>query len=129
MITLLDDYVVVVDPLNYTLMADYGKKDKNGRPIRKTIGHYSSLAKAVQACIDENVRSGFYDRCVGLEEAVRIMNERMNKSDELLKRCLPDSFTAHTIGYCNETDTFWFPFEFCSRGEIYEEECGEDTMP
>lgn len=33
-----------------------------------------------------------------------------------------DSWTTDTVGYCIMTDTFWYPFEFCSRGEPSDED-------
>ena len=90
MIHLIDNFYVDVDPYNYTLIVDYGKTDKKGRPMRKSIGYYGSLVQAVKACIEEYVRRGFYDRCVELEEAVDTLSERLNVTDELVKRCLPE---------------------------------------
>ena len=40
-----------------------------------------------------------------------------------------DEWTKNGIGYCSITDTFWFPFEFCSRGELDVEGHRDDTMP
>ena len=36
-----------------------------------------------------------------------------------------DSWTNDTVGYCPMTDTFWFPYEFCSRAEEKKSDDGQ----
>ena len=89
MIRLIEDFVVEVDPMNYILERDTGRKDKDtGRPIMKPISYHQSLEKAVDACRQEYVRRGLQNVSISLSDAVNIFRERDAQFNKLLSQCM-----------------------------------------
>lgn len=88
MIELINDYVVSVDSTDYTLMIDLHKTDKNGKPMYKTVGYYSTLANAITGCIRDINRSELSVGTHTLEEAVSIIANRDAELTALLDKYL-----------------------------------------
>lgn len=89
MIKLIDNYVVNVDDLNFTLAVDTGRKDKKtGRPVLRPISYHSSLEKAVSACRREYLRKGLENRSFDLHRAVIAMREMDARFNKLLSQAM-----------------------------------------
>lgn len=70
MIRVNDKYVIEVDSLNYTAQIDTKKKDKEGNPVRKTIGYYSNIANAMKGIAENEVGEVLADGEYSLKEAI-----------------------------------------------------------
>lgn len=92
MIKLFDDWVILVDDMNFTLARElgeaYDKKSDSMRMRYKNYGHYGSLAQAIKALSREIYTSELKDACVTLAEAVDIIKEAHAKTDRLLEEIL-----------------------------------------
>lgn len=88
MIKLINDYVVRVDTMSYTLMVDTHKKDKKGNDLYKTVGYYSTLSSAIKGCIKDINRSKLAVDTITLEEAVKVIMESNESVTDLLNKCL-----------------------------------------
>lgn len=92
MIKLFDDWVILVDDMNYTLARElgeaYDKKSDSMRMRYKYYGYYGSLAQALKALSREIYTSELKDVCVTLAEAVDIIKEAHAKTDRLLEGVL-----------------------------------------
>ena len=78
MIEIVDNYKVLVDDYNYTLIYDTGKtRERDGKVehVYKYLGYYGTLEKAVEACYDILLRNGMKERSLGLPEAVHSIKE------------------------------------------------------
>ena len=92
MITLFDDWVILVDDLNYTLARDMGERtDKDGkvRRERKVYGYYGSLRGVLTALMDKLSADELKDGCRSLCEAVRIITESHDRVEKLIKEVIP----------------------------------------
>lgn len=90
MIKLIDGYVIDVDPLNYTLKKDTGKKDKKGNPIYRTFTYHGSVKQAIQACIDLIQRDKLSSDTFTLVEAINILNAAQNRFEQLLQKVIKE---------------------------------------
>lgn len=70
MIRVNSKYVINVDPQNYTAQIDIKKKDKNGNPIFKNIGHYGTLYGAIKGIAENNAKEQLAEGEMSLAEAV-----------------------------------------------------------
>ena len=88
MIRLFDDWVILVDDMNYTLARELGESlDKKSGKMRmryKTYGYYGSLANAIKALskemFTEELKYGSYT----LEEACAVIKESNERIEALL---------------------------------------------
>lgn len=92
MIKLFDDWVILVDDMNYTLARElgeaYDKKSDSMRMRYKYYGYYGSLVQALRELSKGIYTSELKDACVTLAEAVRIIQEAHAKTDKLLEEVL-----------------------------------------
>lgn len=71
MIRLIDDYIVVKEKYDYMLARELNYIDKKtGKNAIKSIGYYSSLEKAVEACRREYMGKCLEDKELTLSEAL-----------------------------------------------------------
>ena len=70
MIRVNSKYVIEIDSLNYTAQIETGKKDKDGNPVRKTIGYYSNIANAMKGIAENEVGEVLADGEYPLKEAI-----------------------------------------------------------
>ena len=94
MIKLFNDWVILVDDMNYTLAREmgegYDKKSDSMKMRYKYCGYYGSLAQALKALSREIYTSELKDACVTLAEAVDIIKEAHAKTDRLLEEVLAE---------------------------------------
>lgn len=84
MIRITEDYTVDVDSLNYTAKVDLHTTDKKGNLRTKTIGYYSTLRDAVAGIVEYDARQNLSGGEKTLEEAIKILDNRANRIEELL---------------------------------------------
>lgn len=94
MIKLFNDFYIIIDDYNYTLVKDTGrtrtKKDGESVPDYKPYGYYMSLAQAIEACRQRCIREELKDGCTELVDAVRTIRSITNRFKEVMEKCLPD---------------------------------------
>ena len=87
MIRVNNDYVIEVDPLNFTVKLDGHKKTVNQKTgeesdVFYTVGHYTKLSGALSGCLRDmqarKLMEGEYD----LKEAIKVVSDCTN---EMLK--------------------------------------------
>ena len=87
-IRVTDDYIIDVDPYNYTAKVDmhkiYVDKQGNETPVYKTIGYYGDLKQAVRGCLKYDIRKSLGEGEKSLYEAVKLVNEASDRLDNLL---------------------------------------------
>lgn len=84
MIELFDDYVISVDPYNYTFAKRITKKDKDGvdRESYKSLSYCSTLSGALNSARLYFIRQGLSTAHMSLSEAlatIRDVNDQMEK--------------------------------------------------
>lgn len=89
-----EDWVIAVDPLNYTPMKDYHReilvKQKDGTEklepaYGKPLGFYTSLAGAVKAIARADYKEALSGRETPLNEAVKLMQETLDRFEKILE--------------------------------------------
>lgn len=86
MIRVNDKYVIEVDTC-YTAQIDTKKKDKEGKPIRKTIGYFTNLSNAIKGIAENEVGEVLADGEYSLKDAiaeVKAIYEKFNHVFELI---------------------------------------------
>lgn len=88
MIRLIDDYGVLVDAYNYSLVTDTGETRTNKKgeetPVYRHHGHYGSLSQAIKACRRKYIRDRLQDGCTSLVEAEHTILEADKRFEDLL---------------------------------------------
>lgn len=90
-IQLIDNWVVVVDDLNYSLAKKVPvKKKENDRDYAyKYYGYYGTLSNALYALCDRLTRDALKQESpITLKEAVETITESYERISNLLKECL-----------------------------------------
>ena len=91
-ITLIDDWVCVVDELNYSLAKKIPKKtQKDGEReySYKYYGYYGSLTNALYALCDRLTRDELKAKSpITLKDAIKTITESYDKISDQLKECL-----------------------------------------
>ena len=93
-IKLIDDWVVVVDDLNYALAKKVPVKQKDdGKERRewayKYYGYYSNLSQALYALCDRVTRDALKaEEPITLKDAVETITRSYDRVSNLLKECL-----------------------------------------
>ena len=85
MIRVNDDYVILVDTLNYTSCKDDHKTDKNGKPVYKTIGYFSNLEQALRGIIKDMNGRAFEAGVYSLQEALEIIKQSNKVFTDMLR--------------------------------------------
>lgn len=94
MIRVNEEWVIMVDSLNYTPVRDLHRTKKvyqeDGtekiEPIYgKPLGFYTSLAGAVKAVAREEYKRGLHGRETPLNEAVKLMQETLERFERILE--------------------------------------------
>lgn len=85
MIRVNDDYVILVDTLNYTPCRDTHKTDKQGKPVYTSIGYYPNLETALKGIIkDINART-FDADTYSLQEALEVIQQSNKAFTDMLR--------------------------------------------
>lgn len=88
MIRVNDDYVILVDTLNYALCRDAHKEDKKGNPVYKSIGYYPSLELALKGIIKDMNARALEEGTHSLQEAVEIIKHSNDVFTDMLRGVL-----------------------------------------
>ena len=96
MIRVNDDWIIEVEPLCYTLKKDLHKtvKAKGGKtmvPVYKTVGYFSSPAKALDRLGEEIIRDRLSKPLNGLGEVAEAIREARDEWHELVKTVTEDN--------------------------------------
>ena len=75
MIRVNEDYVILVDALNYTPCRDNHKIDKKGNPVYKSIGYYSNIEGAVTGIIKDMNSRALEADTYSLQEALEVIRQ------------------------------------------------------
>ena len=91
-ITLFDNLIITVDPMNYTLQKT--GVSKNGNEYSNIIGHYGSLESALIAAKKECVRKEICSQeSLTLEDAISVIVRSNNRFESYLKQCFEEITT------------------------------------
>jgi len=85
-----DDYLIVVDSMDYTLCKDRHKTDKEGKPVYKTLGYYTSLESALNALGKEFIKERLEGAEMGLKEAVSTIREANRELSDIIRKCMEE---------------------------------------
>ena len=88
MITLFDNWVILVDEKNYTLakyLGDIRRRDGRIEKNLKIYGYYSVLSEALNALRVCLIRKCLSDGCRTLSEALRTITEENDRIEKLFK--------------------------------------------
>ena len=88
MIRVNDDYVILVDPLNYTPCRDPHSVDKKGNPVYKSIGYYSTLEQALRGVVDDMNSRAFEQNTYSLKEALEVIKQSNKVFTDLMREIL-----------------------------------------
>lgn len=88
MVRVNDDYVVIVDALNYTSCRDCHKTDKKGNPLYKIIGYHSNLEQAVKRVVEDMKARALEADTYSLQEALEIIRQSNKAFTDMLKEVL-----------------------------------------
>lgn len=90
MIRINDDYVIDVDSLNYTVMRDYHKIDKDGKQILRAEGYYTTLEKALLAVREMLVKKSLGESEYTLESALTCVRTINNEFVDTFRKVVGD---------------------------------------
>ncbi len=90
MIKIDKDWVIMVDPDNYTLQKDLHRKDKKGNKLYKTYGYYGKLDNALNAYGEFVNRESLMDGCLTLEETIAIIRKNREEWQKITGVILND---------------------------------------
>lgn len=91
MIRVNKDWIVDVDPLNYTPMRDMHRmrKAKHGDGMEPDYkggyGYYTSLKGAIRAIAQAEYRNALAGRETALDEAIKMMDETVTRFEKILE--------------------------------------------
>lgn len=88
MIRVNDDYVILVDTLNYTPCRDIRKTDKKGNPIYKNLGYYTTLEYALKRIIKDMNDRAFEADTYSLQEALEIIKQSNKVFTDMLREVM-----------------------------------------
>jgi hypothetical protein len=88
MIRVNDDYVILVDTLNYTPCRDGRKMDKAGKPIYQAIGYFSTLEHALRGIIKDMNARAFEVGVYSLQEALEIIQQSNTVFTNMLREVM-----------------------------------------
>ena len=93
-IRVTEDWIIVVDPLNYTPMKDHHReilvKQKDGTEklepaYGKPLGFYTSLAGAVKAIARAEYKNAIKGQEMPLSEAIKLMEQTIDRFEKILE--------------------------------------------
>lgn len=85
MIRVYDNYVVLVNELDYVVAIDTGKKDKKGKIIYNRLGYYGTLKSAVEGIAKHNTMKELKTGDRTLKEACKVLNDINERLENILK--------------------------------------------
>lgn len=92
MIKLTDDWVIMIDDMNYTLAKctgeRYDKKQKKSVPAYAYKGYFGSLEQALNCFGREKHKERLKGGCMTLAEAVQAIRESNNEVKQLLSEVI-----------------------------------------
>lgn len=90
MIRVLNDYVIIPGPYDYTLAKDTGRKDKDGNDKYKAISYHGSVKQAIVALRDHCRRLSLMDGELSLCEALTALRTIDKQFYDLLNECMEE---------------------------------------
>lgn len=88
MIRVNEDYVILVDTLNYTPCRDNHKTDKKGNPTYNAIGYYSNLEQALKGIVRDMNGRAFEADTYSLQEALEVIKQSNKVFTDMLSEVL-----------------------------------------
>lgn len=91
MIELFDDYVILVNDLDYALARKTGRTDKRtGKPYFDNIGYFGTVDAALERLVDIYARNALKDGVHTLAEAVTAINEVGERVTKMLHEIMEE---------------------------------------
>lgn len=87
MMHLIDNYYIDTTGYGVTLQTATGK-DKNGEQLYKTVGYYSNIEQAIEACTNKRISNRIADGMHSLDEGIAIIREERRGMQELLRKAM-----------------------------------------
>lgn len=100
MIRVNDDYIIDVDPYNYTVKRDLHKvkqtvneitEEVTLTPLFRTVGHFGDIPSAVRGVIRDMNRLGLSEGIHSLTEAIKIVQDNNKQFYDLLDRVFEEA--------------------------------------
>ena len=85
-IILFDGFEILKDTMNYTVVYNTGKTDKDGSIVYKYLSYHSTLDRALKACKSEYAKREISkNKIMSLEDAVSAIVRSNNRFESLIK--------------------------------------------
>lgn len=88
MIKLIDGYEIHGNTYDYSLVFNTGKENKDGKPIRKTIGYYRTVEGCIEECYRHLCRKATAEQVLSLSSAVIEFQKIERKLEAIIPDCL-----------------------------------------
>lgn len=88
MIKLIDNYAIMGNERDYSLVKFTGKKDKNGKDTYRICGYYGTVAACIKGCFKEKCLELVAEEDMELKEAA----EEFEKIEKRLESIMPEVF-------------------------------------
>lgn len=88
MIKLIDNYAIMGNERDYSLVKFTGKKDKKGKDAYKICGYYGTVAACIKGCFKEKCLELVAEEDMELKEAA----EEFEKIEKRLESIMPEVF-------------------------------------
>lgn len=104
MIRVNDKYVIEVDNYCFTAQVDLHKEDKDGRPIRKNVGYYSTFAGAMKGIARYEEKEMLMQPMeVPLAEAIQTIQGIYKEFSDLLRSAMNDDYFIQQLVFDYES--------------------------
>lgn len=91
MIRLTEDYSIDIDGYNYILYKDSGKVNKDGNPVRRSLGYFGTLKELLNCWAEIVVKSALNERdTLLLSEAVEVIGQELSEVKKTISDAIPD---------------------------------------
>lgn len=88
MIKLIDNYVIMGNERDYSLIKFTGKKDKKGKDLYRIVGYYNSVESCIKGCFREKCLEATIKNDMTILEAA----EEFEKIEKRLESIMPEVF-------------------------------------
>ena len=85
MIRIYENYVVLVNELDYVAAIDTGKHDKKGKQIYNRLGYYGTLKSAVEGIAKYDAMKELRTGDMTLQEVCKVLSEINERLENILK--------------------------------------------
>jgi len=90
LITLINDYVIDVSDMSYTVEIDLHKKNKQDVNMYNVIGYYGSLVGAIKASCESMCKQDLSECTYTLTDAINIIQKNTEVFSKLLSDNIPE---------------------------------------